>query len=223
MSRLKLRLDLETVGWRANSMFLIGVTGGIASGKTEVVKVFKKLGANVISGDRLGREVAEKNKSVLRKLVSVFGKDILNKNKRLNRKKLGELAFCSRPTIKKLNSIIHPHLLSDLKKQIRGLKNNKDIVVVDAALLVEWGIQKEFDLLILVDSKKKNQIRRARSSKKYSPKTVGDIIRCQLPKKVKKKYADLIIKNNGNLKQLKEKARNAWYLILALSQAKKRS
>ena len=204
-------------------MFLIGVTGGIASGKTEVARVFKKLGAKVISGDRLGREVVEKNKSVLRKLVSVFGKDILNKNKSLNRKKLGELAFCSKSTIKKLNSIIHPHLLSNLKKKIRGLKKNKDIVVVDAALIVEWGIQDEFDLLILIDSKKEDQIKRIRFSKKYSSKTAGDIIRHQLPKRVKKKYADLIIKNDGNLKQLEEKAKDTWYLVLALSQAKKRA
>ncbi|MCJ7507483.1 MAG: dephospho-CoA kinase [candidate division Zixibacteria bacterium] len=204
------------------SMYLVGITGGIASGKTEVAKVFKKLGARVISGDKLGQEVVKKNKLVLRRLVQVFSKSILNKNGNLNRKRLGELAFFSKSNIRKLNSIVHPHLLSSLKRQIKKLERSKDVVVVDAALIVEWGIQKQFDFLILVDSKRGNQLKRFCSSRKYSSNTAREIIRCQLPKKSKRRYADLVIDNNGNLKQLKEKARKVWSVIFALSRKKKK-
>jgi dephospho-CoA kinase len=204
------------------SMYLVGITGGIASGKTEVAKVFKKLGARIISGDELGQEVVKKNKSVLRRLVRVFSKSILNKNGSLNRKRLGELAFFSKSNVRKLNSIVHPHLLFSLKSQIKELEKSKDIVVVDAALIVEWNIQKQFDSLILVDSKEENQIARIRSGRKYSSRIGREIIRCQLPKKSKITYADLVIANNGNLKQLREKARKAWSVILILSEEKKR-
>jgi dephospho-CoA kinase len=203
-------------------MYLVGITGGIASGKTDVAKVFKRLGARVMSGDELGQEVVKKNKSVLRRLVRVFGKSILNNNGSLNRKRLGELAFRSKSNVRKLNLIVHPYLLFSLKRQIKELEKSKDIVVVDAALIVEWGIQKQFDFLILVDSKRKNQIERFCRSRKYSSNTAREIIRCQLPKKTKKKYADLVIDNNGNLRQLKEKARRVWFAIFALSRKKKK-
>jgi len=203
-------------------MFLVGITGGIASGKTEVARVFKKLGATVISGDELGQEVVKKNKLVLRRLVRVFGKVILNKNGSLNRKRLGRLAFFSRSNVRKLNSIVHPYLLSSLKRQIKKLERSRDIVAVDAALIVEWGIQKQFDLLILVDSRRKNQIERFCSSRKYSSRIGREIIRCQLPKKSKIIYADLVIANNGNLKQLRDKARQVWSIIFALSRKKKK-
>jgi dephospho-CoA kinase len=203
-------------------MFLVGITGGIATGKTEVAKVFKKLGAEVISGDKLGREAVEKNKSVLKKLISTFGKDILNKNKSLNRKKLGELVFCSKTSIEKLNSIIHPYILSNLRKEIEKFKGSKNIVVVDAALIVEWGIQDRFDFLILINSKRDDQIKRFCSAKRYSLKTARDVMRRQLPQKTKKRYADLVIDNDGNLRQLREKAKRAWFGILALSIGKEK-
>ena len=204
-------------------MLLIGVTGGIACGKTEVCKVFQKKGAIVISGDQLGREILREKKGIVRELAKVFGKKILNKNRGLSRRKLGEVAFASKEANRLLNKIIHPFLLRELRRKIKTLRKrySKGVIVVDAALIVEWGIQKQFDFLVLVDSKRKNQIERFCSSKGYSLNTAREIIRCQLPKKTKKRYADLVIDNDGNLKQLKEKARRVWSIIFALSRKKR--
>jgi dephospho-CoA kinase len=139
-------------------MKIIGITGGIGSGKTEVAKIFKKLGAKIISGDEIGKEVVEKNRPVLKKLVRIFGEGILNGNRKLNRRKLGKIVFSSIENRDKLNKIVHPYLLSNLRKQIREhRKKDPGIVIVDAALIVEWGLQKELDYLILVESGLKNR------------------------------------------------------------------
>ena len=203
-------------------MFLVGITGGLSCGKTEVAKIFEKLGAKIISADAFGREAVENNKCVLRKLIFVFGNDILNKDNTLNRRKLAELAFASKSGVKELNSIVHPYLLSALEEKIKKISKNKDIVVIDAALIVEWGLEKKLDFLIVVDSKTKDQIKRFCSATNYSSKTACNIIRCQLPKTTKKKYADLIVYNYGNLKQLKEKARRAWDDVIRESKKKKK-
>jgi len=198
-------------------MLLIGITGGIACGKTEVSKVFQKKGAIIISGDEIGKEVVEKNKKILKELVNTFGKEILNKNKNLNRRKLGELAFASKESKEKLNKIIHPYLLRELRKRINDLrrKGDKDVLVIDAALIVEWGLQKELDYLIFVESKREDKIKRLQNQKDYSRKEVLDRIKSQLPEITKKRLADFVIKNDKGLKELKKKAENIWGKIVS--------
>jgi len=199
------------------TMLLIGITGGIACGKTEVCKVFQKKGAIILSGDEIGKEVVEKNKKVLKELVTTFGKEILNKNQSLNRRKLGEFAFASKESKEKLNRIIHPYLLRELGKRINSLrrKRDKDVVVIDAALIVEWGLQKELDYLIFVESKREDKIRRLQNQKGYSRKEAIDRIKSQLPEMTKKRLADFVIKNDKGLKELKKKAGNVWEGIIS--------
>ena len=200
-------------------MLLIGVTGGIACGKTEVCKVFQKKGAIILSGDEIGKEVVEKNKKVVKELVNIFGKEILNKNLSLNRRKLGELAFASKESKSKLNKIIHPYLLRELRKRIENLrrKRDKDVVVVDAALIVEWGLQKELDYLIFVESKRENKIKRLQKQKGYSRREALDRIRAQLPEVTKKRLADFVIINDKGLNQLRKKAEKIWNKFIKLA------
>lgn len=199
------------------TMLLFGVTGGIACGKTEVSKVFQKKRAIILSGDQIGKEVVEKNKKVLKELVKIFGQKILNKNKNLNRRKLGEIAFASDESKEKLNRIIHPYLLRELRKRIESLKNKnyEGMVVIDAALIVEWGLQKELDYLIFVESKKEDKIKRLQNQKSYSRKEALDRIKSQLPEITKKRLADFVIKNDKGLKELKRKAENVWERIIS--------
>ena len=195
-----------------DTMLLIGVTGGIACGKTEVCKVFQKKGAPVVSGDRIGKEVVEKKKKVLKELVQAFGPNILNKNGTLNRRKLGEIAFATKESRDKLNRIIHPYLLKELRKRVESLrkKNKEAMVVIDAALIVEWGLEKELDYLIFVESRRENKIKRLQKLKGYSKKEALDIIRSQLPEIAKKRMADFVIRNNKGLAELREKANRLW-------------
>ena len=198
-------------------MLLIGVTGGIACGKTEVSKVFQRKGAIILSGDQIGKEVIEKNKGVLKDLVKTFGKEILNKNQALNRRKLGKVVFASKESKDKLNKIIHPYLLKELRKRIEDLKkeNFEGVVAIDAALIVEWGLQKELDCLIFVESKREDKIKRLQKQKEYSRKEVLDRIKSQLPEITKKRLADFVIKNDKGLKALKEKAGKVWGKIVS--------
>ena len=196
-------------------MLLIGVTGGIACGKTEVCKVFQKKGATVLSGDQIGKEVVERNKEVLRGLVRTFGEDILNKDGTLNRRKLGEIAFATKESRDKLNRIIHPYLLRDLRKRIEDLrkKDQEVVVVIDAALIVEWGLEKELDWLIFVESKRGDKIKRLQKLKGYSRREALDRIKSQLPEITKKRLADFVIRNNKGLAELREKAHRLWIEI----------
>jgi dephospho-CoA kinase len=197
-------------------MLLIGVTGGIACGKTEVCKVFQRKGATVLSGDQIGKEVLEKNKKVLNELVQTFGGSILNKNGTLNRRKLGKIAFATKESKDKLNRIIHPYLLKDLKKRIGRLrKKDKNAVVIDAALIVEWGLEKELDYLIFVESKKEDKIKRLQKLKGYSRKEAMDRIKSQLPEITKKRKADFVIKNDKDLAGLRERANKVWKEIIS--------
>jgi dephospho-CoA kinase len=197
-------------------MMLIGVTGGIASGKTEVAKVFQKMGALVLSGDEIGKEVVEENPDLLHKLVSTFGKQILSKEEKLDRKKLGKIVFATPQSTKKLNDLVHPYLLRDLKFKIKNLKRKdyKKPVVIDAALIMEWGLQNELDFLIFVDCLKEKRIERLIKKRGYTRKEALDRIKAQFPERYKKKEADFIIKNNSTLKNLRRNTKSLWNNIL---------
>ncbi|MGB7062088.1 MAG: dephospho-CoA kinase [Candidatus Zixiibacteriota bacterium] len=196
-------------------MLLIGVTGGMACGKTEVAKVFQTKGAIVLSGDRIGKEVVEENKTVLKELARTFGQDILNKNGTLNRRKLGKIAFASEESRGRLNRIIHPHLLKELRKRIQSIrkKTPEAVLVIDAALIVEWGLEKELDYLIFVESKEENKIKRLQKEKGYTEKEALDRIRSQLPEEVKEKKADVVIGNDQGLDELRTTAEKVWRFI----------
>jgi dephospho-CoA kinase len=195
-------------------MKIIGITGGIGSGKTEVAKIFKKLGAVVLSGDEIGKEVVEKNSIVLKKLVKVFGKSILNRNKNLNRRELGKLAFASIENRNKLNNIVHPCLLSNLKKKIREYrKRGPGVVVVDAALIIEWDLQKELDYLILIESALKSRIKRLKENLGYSQTEALNRIEMQLKDKTRRKYADYIVENDRDLRELRRETVSLWKKI----------
>jgi dephospho-CoA kinase len=198
-------------------MLLIGITGGIASGKTEVAKVFRKKGAVVLSGDEIGKEVVESKKSVQKELVKTFGREILKKDGTLDRRKLGKLAFQSNKAKDKLNRIVHPHLLRELRGKIRNLRaqGKHSVVVVDAALIVEWGLEKELDHLVFVQSNRENKIRRLQNGKAYSKKEALDRIRSQLPEAIKKGRADFVIKNDKGLAELRKEAKKTWDLIVS--------
>ena len=197
---------------KIKKIMIIGITGGIASGKTEVANVFQKNGAKIISGDDIGKEVVEKNPSVLKKLVKMFGKGILNSKGRLNRRKLGEIAFASEKNKEKLNRIIHPYLLRKLRHRItkfRKARKSRKILVVDAALIVEWKLYKELDSLVLVTSSLEKRLERLKKLR-FSKNEALNRIKRQLTDSQRRRYTDFVIRNNGSLKELKNKALAMW-------------
>ena len=195
-------------------MVVIGIAGGIATGKTEVAKLFAKSGAVIISGDELGREVVEENLQVLKELVEAFSEEILDENGRLNRRKLAELAFRDPVSKKKLNDIIHPHLLRRLKERLTQLrkKEREKLVVVDAALIPDWGIKDWLDYLVIVDCTYENQLQRLKE-RGLSEKEAKDRIASQLSSERKRESADYLIENNGTLEELRQESEKLYLLI----------
>jgi dephospho-CoA kinase len=194
---------------------VIGIAGGIATGKTEVAKVFAEKGAVIISGDELGREVVEKNPEVLTELVEAFSIEILDQNGVLNRRKLAQLAFRDTASKKKLNDTIHPHLLRKLKERLAQLRKSKGekLVVVDAALIPDWGIKDWLDYLVIVDCTYENQLQRLKQ-RGLSDKEAKDHIASQLPSEKKRESADYLIENNRTLKELQKKAERLYLHVL---------
>jgi dephospho-CoA kinase len=185
-------------------MILIGLTGGPGAGKSLAAEYLKRQGAVIISGDDTGREVLEVYPAVLKKLVRSFGDDILESNGILNRRALGRIVFGDPKALKKLNDIIHPHLLKSLKAKIDQHRKSGKLVVVDAALIFEWGIERWFDYILVVTSKRTNRIERLMYSG-LTRKEVEGRIRSQIPQSDKAKRADFIITNNSSKTVLRGK------------------
>jgi dephospho-CoA kinase len=170
-------------------MILIGLTGGPGTGKSLAAEYLKRQGAVIISGDDTGREVLEVYPAVLKKLVRSFGDDILESNGILNRRALGRIVFGDPKALKKLNDIIHPHLLKSLKAKIDQHRKSGKLVV---------------DYILVVTSKRTNRIERLMYSG-LTRKEVEGRIRSQIPQSDKAKRADFIITNNSSKTVLRGK------------------
>jgi dephospho-CoA kinase len=183
---------------------LVGITGLIGAGKTEVADIFRKGGAYVISADQIGKKVVKSHPLLLLRLARAFGPEILTPSGRLRRKKLGDLAFASLEKKKKLEKIIHPILLRELSLKSKEALKKRRLVVIDAALLVYWGWHKKVDFLILVHATEK--IRLARLIKAgYGKKEALARSKSQLPFSLQKRCADFVIYNNGSRESLEAK------------------
>jgi len=197
-------------------MLVIGVTGQIASGKSVVAREFARFGAVVISGDEIGKEVVEKNPQILDKLVGAFGSTILNRRRRLDRRALGKVAFSSPELTDKLNRIVHPPLLRKLRNEISRHKKacKKPMIVVDAALIFEWGLEKELDKVIVVESRRADQIKRLEKSGLSRLEIRSRLCR-QMPKHRQRALADFVLRNDGTAAELQAAVRKLFSPICA--------
>jgi dephospho-CoA kinase len=183
---------------------LIGITGRFGSGKTEAARIFAESGARVISADDIGRRVAAKSPEIRRRLAQEFGNDILTPTGRVRRRILGQRAFSSEAGKKKLNKIVHPELLRELDVRTSAALKRYKIVVIDAALLIDWGLDRKVDLTIVIHTK--NRVRMSRlEGKGYSQSEAIMRSRSQLTYEQLRKRADLVIFNNESLDLLRVK------------------
>lgn len=195
---------------------IVGVTGGIGAGKSRVCDVFARNGAYVIEADEVGREAVE-DPAVLRALAETFGRDILDENGLLVRRKLGRRAFASIEARDRLNVIVWPTLVEKLKDRARSAlaEHPERPVVIDAALILEWGDRRELcDTLVVVTAPETDRVRRAMERKGLSAAEVRERIACQLPESVKVEAADFVIENDVSAAELETRARSVWRQIV---------
>ena len=176
---------------------LIGLTGGIASGKSLVAGELKRLGAYLIDADEIAREVVKRGLPAYSEIVKEFGEKILNPDKTINRKELGRIVFSNPELRKRLEQITHPRIRKKIEAEISAIKakNPKAVIVVDAALLIEGGLYKKMDKVIVVCADEKTQIKRLTERDGLAIEDAKNRISSQMPLREKRKYADFVVEN----------------------------
>jgi dephospho-CoA kinase len=190
-------------------MLIVGLTGGVASGKSVVSQVWKEEGAVLIDADRIARELVQPRAPAWKALVKAFGKEILQEDGSIHRKKLATRVFSNPVEKDRLNRILHPRIKREINRRIKGIgqKGPKAIVVIDAALLVETGYYRDVDKVVVVTSTKKQQIERLRRRDQMDQGMARGIIDSQIRGEERIKVADIIIRNEGSLEEIEKKAK----------------
>ena len=181
---------------------IIGLTGGIASGKSTVSKYLVEKGFKVYDADKIAKDISEK-KLVQEEIIVTFGDKILGKNGNVDRKKLKEIVFGDKEKLKQLNAIIHPKVI-DFYKELKE-KNTDEIIIFDVPLLFESGIDKFCDKILVVISDYEIQLNRIVERDKIDRDLAEKIIKSQLSNEERIKKADVVIENNSSLEDLFEK------------------
>ncbi|MBI2653157.1 dephospho-CoA kinase [Candidatus Woesearchaeota archaeon] len=174
---------------------IIGITGSIGSGKTSVAKIFGRHGFEVIDADKMAHNLLKKNFPAYKKIIQSFGNEFLDKNNNIIKKKLGDLVFVDVKKLKKLNSIMHPMIIANIKSTLKKIKNNK--IIIDAPLLLETNAKNMVDKVIVIKTDVNKTIER---NKKFSKEQIEKILNQQMPLNEKLKYADFVVDNNGDLR-----------------------
>ncbi len=203
---------------KRKSLLIIGLTGGIATGKTTVAKMFASLGAKVIDADRISHRLMDEDEKLKKMLTSTFGKDILDEKGRIKRKELAALTFGNPAALRRLNKIMHPAIISRIKKELKEYKEK--VVVLDAPLLIEAGLSEFVDKLIVVKADEKIQISRARRKTGASEEEIKKRIRAQMPLSEKIAAADYVIDNNGRLDETRKQVEEVWKEVIPRQDAK---
>ncbi|MBS3762606.1 MAG: dephospho-CoA kinase [Planctomycetes bacterium] len=185
---------------KSQSKPVVGILGGLCSGKTTVAKMLEEEGFCRIDADMLGHEVL-KRREVRTRLVKIFGDQILGDAGEIDREKLGQIAFQSRDDLEKLNEIVHPIILRKIKNQIR--ETNKP-VVLDAALLIETDLHREQCTdLVFINSPLEERRQRAKKQRNWESEELAKRESLQIDPAQKKELADYIVENSGNERALR--------------------
>jgi len=195
---------------KKNDGILLGITGGIATGKSTVADMLKKSEIPLIDFDILSRKVVEPGKPAWKDIISFFGNSALNKDKSINRAYLRNIVFDDPIKLKKLETFIHPRINNTFEIIINKYfkKNSNAIIQAAVPLLIEANMQDMFDYIILVYLPYDKQIKRLINRDKTSYKNAEKVIASQMPIEDKKKYADFIIDNSGSIENTKRQVKS---------------
>lgn len=187
---------------------IIGLTGGMGTGKTTAANMFKELGAVIIDADEIARGIVKPQMPAWQQLIDTFGDKVLNSDSTINRVWLGELIFNDRLSRERLNRITHPLIREEIRKQIQ--EQNDKMIIIDAPLLIETGVQKIVELIIVVITSRDTQINRLRLRNHFTDLQIEARIKSQLSLEAKIKKADYIIDNNGNILETNRQIKRIW-------------
>jgi len=194
-------------------MVVIGLTGGIASGKSTVSDMLSELGAEVVDADTVAKEVVSPGSDAWRELVDEFGEGVLNADGTVSGRRLGRIVFSDRSALERLNRITHPRIIRRIKERIaraRGTEAPSRALVVDAPLLIETGLHREVDSVWVVVVDPHTQVERLMARESFSFSEAIDRLEAQMPAEEKTRYADVVIDNRGSVEETRRAVKAAW-------------
>ena len=197
------------------SRLILGVTGNIASGKSQVARLFQEKGCALVDADKVAHELYATNTGLLQQIASEFGAEILHPNGVLNRKRLGHEVFGNPQALAALDRIVHPHLLVAIRERVFSSLRMMNRVVLDAALIVEWDLKRELDCLVLVTANEPLRLQRMMERDGLTKEEAGRRLHSQMPEEQKRPFADFEIPNNDGLEELLPRVDAAWEAIEA--------
>lgn len=182
---------------------ILGLTGGIACGKSTISAYLKEFGLPVIDADECSRVVVEKGSIGLEKLTKIFGNKILENDGTLNRKALGQIVFSDSEQLSLLNSVMEPLIREEISRRLNQ-ENNADLVVLDAPLLIEQHYDKICDFIMTIDVPKKIQLERLIERDNLSEDEAKSRIESQLSSRERNGFADVVIDSSGTVEQTRK-------------------
>ena len=196
-------------------MYVIGLTGGIASGKSHAASFFAKNGACMLNCDSLGHQTYVKGTLAYSKIVSAFGSDILDDNDEIARRALGAIVFSNSIKMEQLTSITWPAIKELIKINLNDFKdkNSEAIVILEAAVLIEAGWQDLADQILVIHTPRELAVNRVINRDNLNAKQAEERIDSQLSNEKRIKYADIIIENSGDLHDFESKLTSFWEQI----------
>lgn len=195
-------------------MKIIGVTGGIGSGKSKVSEMFENFGGRVIDADAISRRIMNAGSPAYCEVLEFFGTEILDENKEINRKKLADIVFGDRKKLEKLNAVTHKYIFEEIRKKIEEYKEEK-VVILDVPLLFDEDFTIKYDKSVAVIADEEIRIKRAVMRDNSSSEKIRNRIKNQISDSEYRRLADFIIENNGTEEELSEKASRIYNEIVS--------
>ena len=192
-------------------MYLIGLTGNIATGKTTVCNMLRRLGAHIIDADKLVHRLLVRGQTVYDEVVVAFGPDILTASGDIDRAHLGRIVFSDPGALHRLEAIIHPAVDALVQQELAAVK--VDVVVVDAVKLIESGLSRRCNAVWVVTATEDEQLERLTHRRKMKAEDAWQRIRAQAPQEDKVRQADVVIDNSGTEAETEAQVLSAWQRI----------
>ncbi len=206
----------------SDDKFYVGLTGPLGAGKSVVGRIWENCGAGLVVGDIMGVLTLKLDDEVRRKLIKRFGEQILNPDGSFDRQALAKAAFATPKNQRDLTAITFPTLYKMAKDEMATLSLLCDIIIFDAALIFEWGVEKDFDYIVVVTAPRELLIERVLDRGGLSYQEVVNRLDSQMPAEVKVARADRVIVNDGSLNDLKHQALIVWQEIEKLARLKRK-
>lgn len=187
-------------------MIVVGLTGGVATGKSTVAEMFKRCGAVIIDADQLARRVVQPGKPAWREIVKTFGASVLNTDRSINRHALGAIVFHHRGKLRRLERIIHPRVAREQQRLVSQIakRHPHAVVIYEVPLLFEAGVDKRVDSIIVVTADRETQIARLKKRNGLTRAEALQRIKSQMPLAKKARLADVVLSGSRSRSLLKK-------------------